>query len=113
VLSIGKLGRGQEGYYLQAVARGVEDYYLGSGEAPGRWIGGGCGGLGLTGRVDAAALTAVLDARTPADPQRSLISHRRSDRLPGYDLTFSAAEGGVAAVRPGRAGADARGPAGA
>jgi hypothetical protein len=29
VLSIGKLGRGQEGYYLQAVARGVEDYYLG------------------------------------------------------------------------------------
>ena len=28
MLSIGKLGRGQEGYYLQAVARGVEDYYL-------------------------------------------------------------------------------------
>ena len=51
MLSIGKLGRGQEGYYLQAVARGVEDYYLGSGEAPGRWIGGGCGSLGLSGRV--------------------------------------------------------------
>jgi conjugative relaxase-like TrwC/TraI family protein len=93
VLSIGKLGRGQEGYYLQAVARGVEDYYLGSGEAPGRWIGGGCGGLGLTGRVDAAALTAVLDGRSPADPQRSLLSLRRPDRLPGYDLTFSAPKG--------------------
>ncbi|HLZ37925.1 MAG TPA: hypothetical protein VKP64_09250 [Mycobacteriales bacterium] len=31
MLSIGKLAGGQEGYYLQAVARGVEDYYLGSG----------------------------------------------------------------------------------
>jgi conjugative relaxase-like TrwC/TraI family protein len=93
VLSIGKLGRGQEGYYLQAVARGVEDYYLGSGEAAGRWIGGGCGGLGLTGRVDAAALTAVLDGRSPVDPQRSLLSLRRPDRLPGYDLTFSAPKG--------------------
>lgn len=31
MLSIGKLGRGAEGYYLQAVAAGVEDYYLGSG----------------------------------------------------------------------------------
>jgi conjugative relaxase-like TrwC/TraI family protein len=93
VLSIGKLGRGQEGYYLQAVARGVEDYYLGSGEAPGRWIGGGCGGLGLNGRVDAGALTAVLDGRSPADPQRSLLALRRPDRLPGYDLTFSAPKG--------------------
>jgi hypothetical protein len=28
VLSIGKLGRGAESFYLQAVAAGVEDYYL-------------------------------------------------------------------------------------
>ena len=33
VLSIGKLARGSEGYYLNAVAKGVEDDYLGSGEA--------------------------------------------------------------------------------
>jgi len=92
VLGIGELGRGQEGYYLQAVARGVEDYYLGSGEAPGRWI-GGCGGLGLSGRVDADALRAVLDGRSPTDPQRSLLAFRRPDRLPGYDLTFSAPKG--------------------
>ena len=32
-MSIGKLGRGSEGYYLNAVAKGVEDYYLGSREA--------------------------------------------------------------------------------
>jgi conjugative relaxase-like TrwC/TraI family protein len=93
VLSIGKLGRGQEGYYLQAVAQGVEDYYLGSGEAPGRWTGGGCGGVGLSGRVGAEELRAVLDGRSPTEPQRSLISHRRPDRLPGYDLTFSAPKG--------------------
>lgn len=35
MLSIGKLGRGSEGYYLRAVAAGVEDYYLGSGETSG------------------------------------------------------------------------------
>ena len=93
MLSIGKLGRGQEGYYLQAVARGVDDYYLGSGEAPGRWIGGGCGGLGLSGRAGADALRAVLDGRSPIDPRRSLLALRRPDRLPGYDLTFSAPKG--------------------
>ena len=103
VLSIGKLGRGQEGYYLQAVARGVEDYYLGSGEAPGRWIGSGCSPLGLAGQVRAEALTAVLDARRPGKtagkddgtgrPGVSLIMGRRQDRLPGFDLTFSAPKG--------------------
>jgi hypothetical protein len=41
VLSIGKLGRGSEDYYLSVVASGVEDYYLGSGEAPGVWLGAG------------------------------------------------------------------------
>ncbi len=35
----------------------------------------------------------MLDGRPQADPDRSLISHRRPDRLPGYDLTFSAPKG--------------------
>ena len=52
MLSIGKLAKGQEGYYLDAVARGVEDYYL-DGEAPGRWLGAGTALLGLAGEVDA------------------------------------------------------------
>ena len=30
---------GQESYYLETVANGVEDYYVGHGEAPGRWLG--------------------------------------------------------------------------
>ena len=34
-MSLAKLGRGSEGYYLDAVAKGAEDYYVGRGEAPG------------------------------------------------------------------------------
>ena len=59
MLSIGKLGRGAEGYYLQAVAAGVEDYYLGSGEAQGQWLGHGSARLGLSGTVAAEDLRAV------------------------------------------------------
>ena len=93
VLSIGKLGRGQERYYLNTVARGVEDYYLGSGEAPGRWIGEGAALLGLSGVVRADQLRAVLDGRDPAGDGGSLITVRRKDRLAGFDLTFSAPKG--------------------
>lgn len=92
MLSIGKLGRGAEGYYLNAVAKGVEDYYLGSGEAMGRWIGSGSARLGLSGVVDGENLRAVLDGRRPEDGQ-SLLWLRREDRLPGFDLTFSAPKG--------------------
>ena len=56
VLSIGKLATGQAHYYLQqvecridrvtSVASGVEDYYLGEGEAAGEWIGTGPLALG-------------------------------------------------------------------
>ena len=40
MLSIGRLGvaTGAE-YYLETVANSVDDYYLGRGETPGRWIG--------------------------------------------------------------------------
>jgi conjugative relaxase domain, TrwC/TraI family len=92
VLSIGKLGRGAEGYYLQAVAKGVEDYYLGSGEALGRWAGSGSARLGLSGVVNGEELRAVLDGRRPVDC-RSLLWQRRDVRLPGFDLTFSAPKG--------------------
>ncbi len=92
MLSIGKLGRGAEGYYLQAVAAGVEDYYLGTGEAQGQWLGNGSAGLGLSGMVAAEDLRAVLDGRHPASGG-SLLWCRREDRLPGFDLTFSAPKG--------------------
>ncbi len=51
MLSIGKLGasRDQLENYERQVASGIEDYYAARGEAPGRWIGDGCGGLGVSG----------------------------------------------------------------
>jgi len=35
MVSIGKMGAGQERYYLGKVAEGIEDYYAGEGEAEG------------------------------------------------------------------------------
>jgi len=46
VLSIGKLSLGQQQYYLDQVAQGIEDYYGGTGEASGRWL-ASSGQLGL------------------------------------------------------------------
>ena len=67
MLSIGKLGKGQERYYLDKVAEGAEDYYSGEGEAAGEWLGDAAEGLGLEGEVEAAQLEAMLSGRNPAD----------------------------------------------
>lgn len=89
MLSIGKLGRGQENYYLATVAQGIEDYYTGSGEAPGEWTGTGAARLGLSGEVDAEDLRKLLGGVDPLTDTK-LGGHTRSDRVPGWDLTFSA-----------------------
>jgi conjugative relaxase-like TrwC/TraI family protein len=88
VLSIGKLRVGNEHCYLHTVAGGVEDYYVGRGEAPGRWLGVEATELGVDGRVDAEPLAAVLAGRDPGDGVR--LVRIRSDRTPGFDLTFRA-----------------------
>ena len=41
VLSVAKLTVGQEAYYEQQVAAGLDDYYAGRGESPGIWAGRG------------------------------------------------------------------------
>ncbi len=88
MLNIGKLGAGGERYYLDTVASGVEDYYTGSGEAAGYWLGAGTAALGLCGIVQAEALRAVLGAADPTSGQRlTRAGHRR---VPGFDLTFRA-----------------------
>ena len=51
MLSIGKMVAGSEKYYLDTVAKGREEYYTGSGEAPGQWLGSGSRDLGLIGEV--------------------------------------------------------------
>ncbi len=87
MLSIAKLGGGQEAYYLDAVALGVEDYYVGVGEAPGYWVGSGSGDFGLAGEVEAEDLRAVLSGFDPRTGDRVAAANRR---LPGFDATFSA-----------------------
>ena len=84
MLNIGKLGAGRAGYYL-SLATGVEDYYTGHGEAPGRWFGHGADLLGLAGTVDAADLTAILEGRRPGSDERLTRT-----KVPGFDLTFRA-----------------------
>jgi conjugative relaxase-like TrwC/TraI family protein len=91
MLSIGKLGAGQERYYLDKVAEGVEDYYSGEGEAEGYWLGDGAEFLGLEGKVEGEELIFMLTARNPAsgDPL-GLKSAPNREPVPGFDLTFSA-----------------------
>jgi conjugative relaxase-like TrwC/TraI family protein len=88
VLSIGKLGRGQENYYLETVAKGAEDYYVGRGEAPGRWLGTVTSELGLDGRVNAEDLRQVLAGVGPSSGER--FARGGEHRVPGFDLTFCA-----------------------
>jgi conjugative relaxase-like TrwC/TraI family protein len=92
MLSIGKLGKGQERYYLDKVAEGAEDYYSGEGEVAGEWLGDAAEDLGLSGEVEAAQLEAMLTGRNPVDGQ-PLVGMRgvpSSGSVPGFDLTFSA-----------------------
>lgn len=92
MLSIGRLGTaGGADYYLDKVANNVDDYYLGRGEAPGRWIGATAERLGLGGQVEAEALRNLL-AGTSAEGE-ALGLQIQPGRRPGYDLTFSAPKG--------------------
>lgn len=89
MLSIGKMAPGQGQYYLEQVAQGTEDYYLHAGEAPGRWGGSGSGSLDLQGEVQAEDFRAVLAGTDPRDGQY-LGRKWQANKVPGFDLTFSA-----------------------
>ena len=92
VEAVWKLRVGAEAYYEQQVARGLEEYYTGAGEAPGYWTGGGVATLGLTGEVDPTDLRTVLAGLAPGtglSPNgTTLRPHPRW--VPGFDITFSA-----------------------
>jgi conjugative relaxase-like TrwC/TraI family protein len=85
MLSVGRLSSGQEGYYLEQVVAGAEDYYLHAGEVPGRWMGTGAARLGLSGEVSGEDLREVLAGRHRGERLRVT---RAS--VPGFDLTVSA-----------------------
>src|SRR5436309_10450001 len=70
VLSVAKLKLGQEAYYEQQVARGLDDYYAGRGESPGIWAGSGSAGLGLVGVVEDGDVGTLLRGVNPANEER-------------------------------------------
>jgi len=90
VLSIGKMVAGSEEYYLKTVASGREEYYTGSGEAPGQWLGAGADQLGLAGEVSPDDLRAVLAGVAPDGRSLTAGRVRPEGRVSGFDLTFSA-----------------------
>lgn len=91
VLSIGRLpGKTRTGrYYVDRVARGREDYYVGAGEADGEWDGGGAALLGLQGKVGDDQLATLLEGRAPGSDAK-LRRAPGPDAVTRFDLTFSA-----------------------
>jgi conjugative relaxase-like TrwC/TraI family protein len=91
VLTIGKLGASpdQLGYYEQQVAQGLEDYFSGRGEAPGRWVGAGSGLVGVRGRVDRDGFMRAMEGRDPRTGEQLKPEHGRT-KVAAFDLTFSA-----------------------
>jgi conjugative relaxase-like TrwC/TraI family protein len=87
VLTITKL-RGAE-YLIASVADGMDDYYMGAGEAPGVWRGRWAAALGLDGVVEAEVLRAVVNGVDPNTGAELLAGHRHR-KVRAIDVTLSA-----------------------
>jgi conjugative relaxase-like TrwC/TraI family protein len=92
VLSSAKIGTSSWRYYTKGVACAATEYYLGVGEAPGRWHGRGLAELGLQqgGRVDERQLEALFARGLHPGTGERLGRAWRQDAVTGFDLTFSA-----------------------
>ena len=92
VLSSKKIGTASWRYYTDSVACQATDYYLGVGEAPGRWTGQGLPELGLAAgeRVTEQQLEALFARGLHPVTGKRLGRAWRKDAVTGYDLTFSA-----------------------
>jgi conjugative relaxase-like TrwC/TraI family protein len=76
-------------YVLEQVAGGLEDYYLGRGEAPGVWAGALAARFGLEGVVGADELRALIDRVDPTTGT-GLAEGNKPARVRAFDATFSA-----------------------
>ena len=90
-MSIGRMGASAWEYYAREVGAGLEDYYAGTGEAPGVWSGRGAHAAGIAGEAGAASLELAFGAaRHPVSVQRLGSGWRTPDGVAGFDATFSA-----------------------
>src|SRR5262245_36808555 len=93
MLSVSKLGMSKINYYLGQLV----EYYAGRGENPhAAWRGKAAKLLGLTGQsVEAETLKNLLAGFDPTGERKLVQNAGRfgggdRDRMPGFDLTFSA-----------------------
>jgi len=78
-------------YYVTTVASGVEDYYLGHGEAPGYWVGESSKRFALHGQVGERDLVLALAGLDPRTGEALTGKGRgRKRTVPGYDAAFRA-----------------------
>ncbi len=91
MLSSAKIGTASWRYYTDSVACRATEYYLGVGEAPGRWHGRGLAELGLEAGalVSEAQLEALFARALHPTTGRRLGRAWRADGVTGFDLTFS------------------------
>jgi conjugative relaxase-like TrwC/TraI family protein len=92
VLSTAKVRTGSWRYYANQVGHGACEYFLGVGEAPGRWQGRGIERLGLEvgGEVREWQLEATFGRAIQPVSNVGLGRSWRVDGVTGYDLCFSA-----------------------
>jgi conjugative relaxase-like TrwC/TraI family protein len=86
VLTITKLVSAE--YLISSVAEGVEDYFMGAGEAPGVWHGAWTADLGLEGVVEAEQLRALIEGRD-AHGGTELLAGQRRRKVNAFDVTLS------------------------
>lgn len=86
---LNKAGVGPKGQNVMQYLKNTEYYRNADGEmeSPTRWVGGGPESLGLTGKVDFAALDKLAAGRAPDGTP--LVQQAGADHVIGYDLTFS------------------------
>ena len=80
MLNVGKLRPGGASYYVGEIATSAEDYYLGRGEAPGRWVGSLAAEMGLHGEVDPEHFRALLEGRHPLTDEQVVTAPRARTR---------------------------------
>jgi conjugative relaxase-like TrwC/TraI family protein len=92
MLSTSKIGTASWRYYSNQVQHGACEYFLGIGEAPGRWHGRGLEALGLDPRavVSERELEALFGRAMHPSTRGQLGRAWRVDGVTGYDLCFSA-----------------------
>jgi conjugative relaxase-like TrwC/TraI family protein len=92
MLSSSKIGTGSWRYYANQVQHGACEYFLGIGEAPGRWQGRGLDALGLEPKavVSERELEGLFGRALHPTSRQQLGNAWRSDGVTGYDLCFSA-----------------------